>query len=72
MPTAPAPGPVPGPTGLRETDFLASAIHRYAEAREKAERELVALNATLEHRIAAAVAERDAAQAAAATISTIS
>jgi len=56
-------GPVPGPTGLRETDALAGAIRRYGEAREQAERELVALNATLEHRIAAAVAERDAAQA---------
>src|SRR4029079_7316935 len=58
-----APGPVPGPTGLRETDSLAGAIRRYAEAREKAESELVALNATLEQRIAAAVAERDTAQA---------
>ena len=58
-----SPGPVPGPTGLNETDSLAGAIRRYAEAREKAERELVALNATLEQRIAAAVAERDAAQA---------
>ena len=54
---------VPGPTGLRETDALAEAIRRYAEAREQAERELTQLNATLEHRIAAAVAERDAAQA---------
>jgi signal transduction histidine kinase len=58
------PGPsVPGPTGLRETDALAAAIRRYAEAREKAERDLTQLNATLEHRIASAVAERDAAQA---------
>jgi len=57
------PGPVPGPTGLRETDALAAAIRRYAEAREAAERELTQLNATLEQRIAAAVAERDTAQA---------
>jgi signal transduction histidine kinase len=55
--------PMPGPTGLRETDALASAIRRYAEAREQAERELTTLNATLEQRIASAVAERDAAQA---------
>ena len=54
---------VPGPTGLRETDALAAAIRRYVEAREGAERELTQLNATLEHRIAAAVAERDMAQA---------
>jgi signal transduction histidine kinase len=56
-------GPVPGPTGLRETDALADAIRRYAEGRAKAEGELVALNATLEQRIAAAVAERNDAQA---------
>jgi len=54
---------LPGPTGLRETDALAAAIRRYAEAHKKAERQLTQLNATLEHRIAAAVAERDAAQA---------
>jgi signal transduction histidine kinase len=62
-PDDPNQAPVPGPTGLRETDALASAIRRYAEAREAAERELVTLNATLEQRIAAAVAERDTAQA---------
>jgi signal transduction histidine kinase len=60
---SPRPGPVPGPTGLVETDALAAAIRRYAEAREKAERELTQLNATLEQRIAAAVAARDDAQA---------
>jgi len=59
----PVPGSVPGPTGLIETDALAAAIRRYAEAREKAERELTQLNATLEQRIAAAVAARDDAQA---------
>jgi signal transduction histidine kinase len=61
--TARAGGQMPAPTGLRETDVLAGAIRRYVSAREKAESELVALNATLEQRIAAAVAERDAAQA---------
>ena len=55
--------PMPGPTGLRETDALAAAIRRYAEAREAAEHELTTLNATLEHRIGAAVAERNNAQA---------
>ena len=46
-----------------ETDALAAALRRYVETSEKAERELVALNTTLEQRIAAAVAERDDAQA---------
>jgi signal transduction histidine kinase/CheY-like chemotaxis protein len=54
---------LPDSTGLRETDALAAAIRRYVAAREKAERELVALNRTLEQRIAAAVAERNDAQA---------
>jgi signal transduction histidine kinase/CheY-like chemotaxis protein len=58
-----APGRVPGPTGLRETDALGAAIRRYAEAREHGERQLTELNATLEQRVAAAVAERDTAQA---------
>jgi signal transduction histidine kinase len=57
------PGRVPGPTGLRETDALAAAIRRYAEAREHDERELTELNATLEQRVGAAVAARDTAQA---------
>jgi signal transduction histidine kinase len=62
-PNLPDQVPVPGPTGLRETDALAAAIRRYAEGRATAEHELTTLNATLEHRIAAAVAERDTAQA---------
>ncbi len=56
-------GPVPRPTGLRETDELAAAIGHYVVAQDKAERELVALNSTLEQRIGAAVTERDKAQA---------
>jgi signal transduction histidine kinase len=62
-PNPPGNGPVPGPTGLRETDALAAALRRYAEGRAAAEHELTTLNATLEHRIAAAVAERNDAQA---------
>jgi signal transduction histidine kinase len=58
-----ATSPPPEATGLRETDALAAAIRRYAEGRAEAERELTQLNATLEHRIAAAVAERNNAQA---------
>jgi len=53
----------PEVTGLTETDALATALRRYVETSETAERELVALNTTLEQRIAAAVAERDDAQA---------
>jgi signal transduction histidine kinase len=56
-------GPVPSPTGLREADELAGAIGRYVEAQNKAERELMSLNTTLEHRITLAVTERDKAQA---------
>jgi signal transduction histidine kinase len=53
----------PEVTGLSETDALATALRRYVETSEKAEREAAALNTTLEQRIAAAVAERDDAQA---------
>ena len=58
----------PEVTGLSETDALATALRRYVETSEKAERELVALNTTLEQRIAAAVAERDDAAGAPARI----
>ena len=53
----------PEVTGLAETDALATALRRYVETSEKAEREMVALNTTLEQRIADAVAARDDAQA---------
>jgi signal transduction histidine kinase len=56
-------GALPDSTGLRETDALGAAIRRYVGARERAERDLVALNRTLEQRIAGAVAERNEAQA---------
>ena len=58
-----ASSPPPAATGLRETDALADAIRRYAEGRAEAERELTQLNATLEQRVGAAVAERNEAQA---------
>jgi signal transduction histidine kinase len=56
-------GPAPKATGLRETDALAAAIARYVEAQVRAERELVALNSTLEQRVGNAVNERNKAQA---------
>ncbi|MBN9088060.1 MAG: response regulator [Reyranella sp.] len=58
-----ATSPPPEATGLRETDGLAAAIRRYAEGRTAAEHELTQLNATLEQRVGAAVAERNDAQA---------